>query len=143
MSFRISLSTAMDFWNISGWEAAIGVRGKNPKRWFTKSQEMALVCARRTETAVEVKGTLEFDLTPVFIIAGAIWAHTVQCTKGIGWLAQLFLELMILLHVRIQNLLGAFIGLVHEGTLTRSNVPEKTNHSPTSLGKNSLATETF
>jgi hypothetical protein len=91
----------------------------------------------------EVKGTLGFDLTPIFIAAGAIWAHTVQCTKGTGRLAQLFLELMNLLHVQIQNLLGAFISLVPECTLTRSNVLEKTNHSPTSLGKNSLATEMF
>jgi hypothetical protein len=93
--------------------------------------------------AVEVKGTLGFDLTPVFIVAEAIWAHIVQCTKGTCRFAQLFLELMILLHVRIQNLLGACIGLVPACTLTRSNVPEKTNHSPTSLGRNSLATETF
>jgi hypothetical protein len=104
---------------------------------------MVLVCPRRTEAAAEVKGTLGFDLTRVFIAVGAIWAHTVQCTKGTCRLAQLFLELMILLHVRIQNLLGAFIGLVPECTLTQSNVPEKTNHSPASLGKNSLATGTF
>jgi hypothetical protein len=45
---------------------------------------MVLVCARRIEMMVEVKGTLGFDLTPVFIVVGAIWAHTVQCTKGTG-----------------------------------------------------------
>jgi hypothetical protein len=93
--------------------------------------------------ATEVKGTIGFDLTPVFIATGAIWAHTIQCTKGTGQLTQLFLQLMILLHAWIQNLLGAFIGLVPECTLTQLNVLEKTNHSPTSLGKNPLATETF
>jgi hypothetical protein len=63
--------------------------------------------------ATEVKGTLGFDLTPVFIAARAIWAQTVQCTKCTGQLTQLFLELMILLH---------------ECTLTRSNVPKKITH---------------
>jgi hypothetical protein len=93
--------------------------------------------------AAQVKGILGFDLTPIFIATGAIWAHTVPCTKGTGRLTQLFLELMILLHVRIQSLLGAFISLVPHCTLTQSNVLEKTNHSSTSLGKNSLATKTF
>jgi hypothetical protein len=37
-----------------------GVRGKNPKRRFTESQEMGLVCARRTEMVAEVKGALGF-----------------------------------------------------------------------------------
>jgi hypothetical protein len=71
---RISLSYIVNFWNISGWEAAIGVRGKNPKRWFTKLQEIASMCVRRTGIAAEVKETLGFDLTPIFIEAGAIWA---------------------------------------------------------------------
>jgi hypothetical protein len=35
------------------------------------------------------------------------------------------------------------IGLVPEFTLTWAKVPEKTNHSPTALGKHSVATETF
>jgi hypothetical protein len=37
-----------------------GARGKNPKRRFTESQEMALVCARRTEMAAKVKRALGF-----------------------------------------------------------------------------------
>jgi hypothetical protein len=67
-----------------------GARGKNPKRRFTESQEMALVCARRTEMAPEGKGALGFTLTHHFIAAGAFWAITVhntsskiaECTNG-------------------------------------------------------------
>jgi hypothetical protein len=32
------------------------------------------MCVRRTGIAAEVKETLGFDLTPIFIEAGAIWA---------------------------------------------------------------------
>jgi hypothetical protein len=32
-----------------------GARGKNPKRRFTESQEIVLVCVRRTKMAAEVK----------------------------------------------------------------------------------------
>jgi hypothetical protein len=66
-----------------------GSRGRNPKRRFTKSEENAAMCARR-EMAVEEKGGLGFDLSPLFIVAGAIWALTVhnasslitRCTNG-------------------------------------------------------------
>jgi hypothetical protein len=55
-----------------------GSRGKNPKQRFTKSKEIATLCARRREMAVEVKGGFGFDLSPLFIAAGAIWALTVH-----------------------------------------------------------------
>jgi hypothetical protein len=55
-----------------------GSRGRNPKRRFTESQEMATICTSRREIAAEVKGGLGFDLSPLFIPAGAIWALTIQ-----------------------------------------------------------------
>jgi hypothetical protein len=69
--------------------------------------------ASTREMAVEVKGDLGFDLSPLFIEAGVIWVEIVQsvripentkCTKGTCRLGQLFQELMIFLHVRIQCL---------------------------------------
>jgi hypothetical protein len=70
----------------SGHEA----RGKNPKRRFTESQEMALVCMRRTEMVAEVKGALGFGPSHHYVAAAAIWACTVhsmlpkiaECTNG-------------------------------------------------------------
>jgi predicted molibdopterin-dependent oxidoreductase YjgC len=67
-----------------------GVRGKNPKRSFTESQEMVLLCARRTKMVAEVKGALAFGLSHHFIAARVIWAVTVnimsskiiECTNG-------------------------------------------------------------
>jgi hypothetical protein len=44
-----------------------GARGKNPKQRFTESQEMALVCMRRIEMAVEGKGALGFGLNHHFM----------------------------------------------------------------------------
>jgi hypothetical protein len=58
-----------------------GARGKNPKQRFTESQEMGLVCARRTEMAMKVKGTLGFDLSHHYVAAEAIWACTVHSTS--------------------------------------------------------------
>jgi hypothetical protein len=66
------------------------VRGKNHKRRFTESKEMALVCTRRTEMAAEVKGALGFGLSHRYVAAGVIWACTVhntlpeiiECTNG-------------------------------------------------------------
>jgi hypothetical protein len=67
-----------------------GVRGKNPKRRFTESQEMMLVCVRRTEMVLEVNGALGFGLSRYYIAVGAIWVITVhntsleitKCTNG-------------------------------------------------------------
>jgi hypothetical protein len=66
-----------------------GSRGRNPKRRFTESEEMAVMRARR-EMAVDVKCGLGFDLSPLFIATWAIWAPTVHnasslitgCTNG-------------------------------------------------------------
>jgi hypothetical protein len=58
------------FWMGSGH----GARGRNPKRRCTKLQEMAVICARRREMVVEIKGGLWFDLSPLFIAVGVIWA---------------------------------------------------------------------
>jgi hypothetical protein len=58
-----------------------GVRGRNPKQRFTELQEMTVVCMRRREMAVKVKGTLGFGLSPHFIVAGVIWALTVHNTS--------------------------------------------------------------
>jgi hypothetical protein len=66
------------FWIGSGH----GVRGKNPERRFTESQEMALVCARRTKMVAKVKGSLGFGLSHPFIAAWAIWAVTVHNTSS-------------------------------------------------------------
>jgi hypothetical protein len=66
------------------------VRGQNPKQRFIKSQEIVLVCVRRTEMATEGKCALGFGLSHHFIVARAIWAVTVhntspkiaECTNG-------------------------------------------------------------
>jgi hypothetical protein len=55
-----------------------GSRGRNPKRRFTESKEMAAMCVRRKEMAAEVNGGLVFDLSPLFIAVGAIWALTIH-----------------------------------------------------------------
>jgi hypothetical protein len=39
---------------------------------------MASMCVRRREMAVEIKGGLGFDLSPLFIVEGMIWALTVH-----------------------------------------------------------------
>jgi hypothetical protein len=75
-----------------------GARGKNPKWRFTKLQETALVCVRRTEVAVEVKGALGFSLTHGYVAAGVIWAcmfhstlpEIIECTNGPQQHGQLF-----------------------------------------------------
>jgi hypothetical protein len=51
-----------------------GARGRNTKRRFTESQKMAAVCTMEREMAVEVKGSLGFGLSPLFIVARANWA---------------------------------------------------------------------
>jgi hypothetical protein len=59
---------------------------------------MVLVCTRRTEMAAEVKGALGFALSHHYVVAGAIWACTIQntlpeiteCTNGPQQLRQLF-----------------------------------------------------
>jgi hypothetical protein len=83
-----------------------GSRERNPKQRFTKSEEMAAMCARRREMAMKVKGGLGFDLSLLFIAAGVIWALTVQdasplitgCTNGPHQLDQLFQALGQLQH---------------------------------------------
>jgi hypothetical protein len=52
----------------------------NPKRRFTESREKVM-CASTREMAVEVKGDLGFDLSPLFIAAGVIWAEIVQSVR--------------------------------------------------------------
>jgi hypothetical protein len=92
-----------------------GARGKNPKQRFIKSQEMALVCVKRTKMAVEVKGALEFGLSHRYIVAGVIWAVTVhntspeitECTNSPQQLKQLFQSLDLLLQAPILNLKDA------------------------------------
>jgi hypothetical protein len=54
-----------------------GSRGMNHKWRFTESQEMTM-CVSTRKMVVEVKGDLGFDLSPLFIVAGAIWAEIVQ-----------------------------------------------------------------
>jgi hypothetical protein len=39
------------------------------------------MCASTREMEVEVKGDLGFDLSPLFIAAGAIWAEIVQSVR--------------------------------------------------------------
>jgi hypothetical protein len=51
-----------------------GARGMNPKQKFTKSQKMAVVCTGEREMATEVKGSLEFGLSSLFIATGVNWA---------------------------------------------------------------------
>jgi hypothetical protein len=58
-----------------------GVRGKNPKRRFTESQEIALVSARRTEMVAEVNGALGFCKSQHYIPSRAIWVGTVHNTS--------------------------------------------------------------
>jgi hypothetical protein len=60
------------FWNGSGH----GARGRNPKRRFTESQEMVAVCTSKREMVVEVKHSLGFGLSPLFIVVGANLALT-------------------------------------------------------------------
>jgi hypothetical protein len=57
------------FWTGSGH----GVRGRNLKQRFTESEEMVVVCASEREMAVEVKGSLGFGQSPLFIVAGSNW----------------------------------------------------------------------
>jgi hypothetical protein len=52
----------------------------NPKRRFTESREKAM-CTSTREMTVEVKRDLGFDLSPLFIAAGVIWAEIVQSTR--------------------------------------------------------------
>jgi hypothetical protein len=67
-----------------------GAREKNPKQRFTGSQEMALVCVRRTKMEAEVKGALVFVLSHRYVATVAIWACTIhntspkitECTNG-------------------------------------------------------------
>jgi hypothetical protein len=56
-------------------------KGRNPKRRFTKSQEMMVVCMREREIVVEVKGSLGFGLSPLFIEAGANWELMFHCVS--------------------------------------------------------------
>jgi hypothetical protein len=89
-----------------------GARWKNPKRRFTKSQEMVLVFTRRTKIAAGVKGALGFGLSHRYVAAGVIWACTVhitsleitECTNSPRWLRQLFQSLSHLLQAPILNL---------------------------------------
>jgi hypothetical protein len=60
------------FWMGSGH----GARGRNPKCRFTKSQEVVVVCMSKRETTTEVKGSLGFGLSPLFIVVGVNWALT-------------------------------------------------------------------
>jgi hypothetical protein len=57
-----------------------GSRGMNHKWRFTESQEMTM-CVSTRKMVVEVKGDLGFDLSPLFIAAGAIWAEIVQSAQ--------------------------------------------------------------
>jgi hypothetical protein len=92
-----------------------GASEKNPKRIFTESQEMALVCVRRTEMVTEVKGALGFGLSHHYIAVGVIWVVTVhntspeitECTNGPQRLGQLFQSLGHLLQAPILNLKDA------------------------------------
>jgi hypothetical protein len=56
------------------------IKGMNPKRRFTESWEKA-ICVSTREMAAELEGDLGFDLSPLFIAAGAIWIEIVQSTR--------------------------------------------------------------
>jgi hypothetical protein len=57
-----------------------GSRGMNPMQRFTELREKAM-CTSTREMAVGVKGDLGFDLSPLFIVAGVIWAEIVQSAR--------------------------------------------------------------
>jgi hypothetical protein len=58
-----------------------GARGKNPKRRFTESQEMELVCVRRTEMVADVKGALGFGISHHYVAARVFWACMTHITS--------------------------------------------------------------